>query len=81
MNGSDAREIVETDLEEYVVLNDTKYSKLGLVRKVAKANLPGIGSAALTIKWEGQNNGLRPLSCFTGFCRKLLAARGAPAEP
>ena len=50
MNGSDAREIVETDLEEYVVLNDTKYSKLGLVRKVAKANLPGIGSAALTIK-------------------------------
>ena len=68
MNGSDAREIVETDLEEYVVLNDTKYSKLGLVRKVAKANLPGIGSAALTIKWEGQNNGLRS-GCFTGLPR------------
>ena len=30
---------------------------------------------------RSQNNGLRPLSCFTGFCRKLLATRGAPAEP
>ena len=50
MNGSDAREIVETDLLEYININDTKYSQLGLVRAVATANLPGIGSAALTIK-------------------------------
>ena len=32
-------------------------------------------------EWEGQNNGLRPLSCFTGLVVKLLAARGALAEP